>query len=223
MSSRVLKELPYSVLKNLIGQCTTIISFFCGNSIPELFDVDETSITSLPQSESFPLSSSWQPTEFRVLSICAYNFAIACNVSLFSGWESEEFTLKLLNRKYGRDKHFGVHIRGKRLVGSLPRKILSELKRQWDLVATALPNLPKLDFSEKLRIIQDSEWSQENISRKHGEVAFTKYAEEEALQLFLGFSAICFQLSMSETNKKVSNMSQQLALSILLPLVSQAL
>lgn len=218
VSSRVLKELPYSVLKNLIGQCTTIISFFCGNSIPELFDIDETSITSLPQSESFPLSSSWQPTEFRVLSICAYNFAIACNVSLFSGWESEEFTLKLLNRKYGRDKHFGVHIRGKRLVGSLPRKILSELKRQWDLVATALPNLPKLDFSEKLRIIQDSEWSQENISRKHGEVAFTKYAEEEALQLFLGFSAICFQLSMSETNKKVSNMSQQLALSILLPL-----
>jgi hypothetical protein len=223
LSTRVLKELSYSVLKTLVSQCTTIISFLCGSSIPELNDINETSMMSFQESKSFPLTSSWQPTEFRVLSICVYNFAVACNVSLFSGWESEEFTLKLLNRRYGRDKHFGVHIRGRRLAGCLPRTVEDELKRQWELVAEMQHPIPKLDFSGKLSLVQQSEWFKKEIKSREdasSQSPITRYAEEDALDLFLGYAALCMHLSRSEADKRVSNTSQQLALSVLLPLVS---
>jgi len=220
-STPVLKELSYSVLKRLVGQCTTIISFLCGSSIPESDDIDETNMTSLHESKSFPLTSSWQPTEFRVLSICAYNFAVACNVSLFSGWESEEFTLKLLKRRYGRDKHFGVHIRGRRLAGCLPSIVEDELKRQWELMADMQPKIPKIDFSKKLSQVQQSEWCQAEIKSREGasgQSPIAKYAEKDALEFFLGYAAMSIHLSRSETSKRVSNTSQQLALSVLLPL-----
>ena len=220
----VLNKLPYSVLKNLVGQCTTIVSYLCGNSIPELNDIEKRDMTILEESKTFPVKSSWQPAEFRMLSICTYNFSVACNVSLFSGWESEEFTMKVLKRRCGQHRHFGVHIGHKRLAGCLSRTVEDELKRQWELLAKMRPTFPKLDFTEKLKIIKQSEWFQaESKSRKetlsHAPIA--SFAEEDALELFLGYAAMCIHLSRSETDERVSTRSQQLALSVLLPLVSE--
>jgi len=158
-----------------------------------------------------------------MLSICTYNFSVACNVSLFSGWESEEFTMKVLKKKHGQHRHFGVHIGDRRLAGCLPRTVEDELKRQWELLAKMRPTYPKLDFDGKMKIVKQSEWFQaENKSRKEtlSHVPIASYAEEDALELFLGYAAMCTHLSRSEVDKRVSDRSQQLALSVLLPLVS---
>lgn len=218
-----LNEIPYSTLKTLVNQCTTIVSYLCGNSIPEQNDIDEREKVFLTETKNFPFQSSWQSTEFRMLSICTYNFAVSCNVSLFSGWESEEFNMKTLKRRHGHSRHFGVHIGDRRLAGCLPRTVEDELNRQWELWAKIRPKSPKLDFAGKMKIVKQSEWFQaETKSREEtlrcGLIA--SYGEEDALELFLGYAAMCAHLSRSETDKRVSTRCQQLALSIILPLVS---
>ena len=82
-----LNEIPYSTLKTLVNQCTTIVSYLCGNSIPEQNDIDEREKVFLTETKNFPFQSSWQSTEFRMLSICTYNFAVSCNVSLYTSSE----------------------------------------------------------------------------------------------------------------------------------------
>lgn len=218
-------QMPFSTLKFLVEQCTTIVSYLCGNAIPELSKGDGKETIFLNGTKTFPILSSWQSTEFRMLSICAYNFAVACNVSLFSGWESEEFAMKTLKKRPGHNRHFGVHIGDRRLAGCLPRTVEDELKRQWELWAEAQPEFPKLDFSGKMETVKRSEWFQaENKSREEtlrdGPIAY--HAEEEALELFLGYAAMCIRLSRSETDKRVSARCHQLALSIMLPLVSSS-
>jgi len=69
----------------MFHQCTTIISYLCGSSIQESTDIDEKEAPLLEGAKKFPVKSSWQSAEFRMLSICTYNFAVACNISLFSG------------------------------------------------------------------------------------------------------------------------------------------
>ncbi|VEU42775.1 unnamed protein product [Pseudo-nitzschia multistriata] len=221
LSTMVLDELPYSALKKLADQCTTVVSYFCGNSISKFNDTEERDMRVLEESETFPVMSSWQPTELRMLSICTYNFAVACNVSLFSGWESEEFTMKVLRKRQGQLRHFGVHIGDRRLSGCLPDVIEDELNRQWNLLSKIQPSYPKLDFAEKMKSIKQSEWFQsESKTRqetlRHAPIA--SYAEEDALQVFLAYTAICIHLSRSETDKRLSTRSQQLALSVLVPL-----
>ena len=218
-----LNEMPYSTLKALVDQCTTIVSYLCGNSIPELNFTDEREMSLLNGTRNFPLLSSWQSTEFRTLSICTYNFAVACNVSLFSGWESEEFTMNILKRRHGHSRHFGVHIGDRRLAGCLPKTVEEELNRQWESWAKIHPSFPKLDFADKMKIVKRSEWFQAEIKSRaetlrRGPIAH--YAEEDALELFLGYAAMCIQLSSSETVRRVSTRCRQLALSIMLPLVS---
>ena len=222
-SNVVLKDISYSKLKTAVDQCRRIISYLCGNSIPELKGHDEKGTEYLSGTKGFPVVSSWQSTEFRTLSICTYNFAVACNVSLFSGWESEEFSMKVLKRKHNESRHFGVHIGDRRLAGCLPRNLENELESQWESMAEAQPSFPKLDFGGKMKAVKQSEWfqaeakSREQTLRK-GLIA--TYAEEHALDLFLGFAAMCIDLSRSETDRKVGTKCQQLALSIMLPLVS---
>jgi hypothetical protein len=98
-----------------------------------------------------------------------------------------------------------------------------ELKRQWELVAEMQHPIPKLDFSGKLSLVQQSEWFKTEIKSREdasSQSPIARYAEEDALDLFLGYAALCMHLSRSEADKRVSNTSQQLALSVLLPLVS---
>jgi hypothetical protein len=214
--------MPYSTLKTIVDQCTTIVSYLCGNSIPDLKNINESEIAFV-DGEKFPVESSWQSAEFRMLSICTFNFAVACNVSLFSGWESEEFSMKVLKKRFGDNRHFGVHIGDRRLAGCLPRTAQDELRRQWESWDAMQTAIPKLDFCGKMKTVKRSEWFQsETKSReqtlRNGQIAC--HAEEEALELFLGYAALCKHLLRSETDERVSTRCQQLAMSILLPLVS---
>ena len=215
--------MPFSTLKRLVKQCTTIVSYLCGNAIPDLSKSDERETVFTNGTKQFPVLSSWQSTGNRMISICVYNFAVACNVSLFSGWESEEFAMKTLKKRNGYNRHFGVHIGDRRLAGCLSPTVEDELNHQWKLWAEMQPGFPTLDFENKMETVKRSEWFQAEIKSReetlrHSQIAC--YAEEEALELFLGYAAMCLQLSRTETDKKVSTRCHELALSVILPLVS---
>lgn len=132
--------------------------------------------------------------------------------------------MKILKRKHNQSsRHFGVHIGDRRLAGCLPTVLEDELECQWKSMAEAQPAFPKLDFADKMNIVKRTEWFQaEAKSReetlRNGVIA--TYAEEHALEFFLGYASMCIVLSKSETDKKASAKCQQLAMSIMLPLVS---
>ncbi len=222
-SNVLLKDISYSKLKTAVDQCTRLVSYLCGNSIPELKGKEDNGTEYLNGTRGFPVVSSWQSTEFRTLSICTYNFAVACNVSLFSGWESEEFSMKILKRKHNQFSHFGVHIGDRRLAGCLPSNSEDALEHRWESMAEAQPSFPKLDFVGKMKTVKQSEWFQAEAKSRQQTLRkglIATYVEEHALDLFLGYAAMCINLSRSETDKKVATKCQQLALSIMLPLVS---
>jgi hypothetical protein len=222
LSGNALQHISYSVLKSILEQTTILVSFICGASIPFLGGAPNESMRCLTESQSFPINASWQPQEYRPLSIRSYNLSVGCNITLFSGWENEEFTLKLLRRRYGH-RHFGVHIRDRRIAGCLPCSIEQELMRQWSRLAELEPAYPVLNVAEKLFHVKQSDWYKKEITTRDETgscVPIASYGEDEALDILLGFSALCLHQAASETDRTMSNRSQQLALSVLLPTVS---
>jgi hypothetical protein len=172
--------------------------------------------------DGFPLKTSWQPAEFGPLSLRIYNLSVACNVALFSGWESEEFTLRLLRRRHG-NKHFGVHFHDRRVAGILSAEIEDSICQQWTQIATLLPSFPVVNFSERLAGAKESDWYKDEVEdRKQttGDAPIARYAEEDGVAIHLAFSALCLHLAASENDGKVRNRLLQISLSVLLPIVS---
>ena len=69
----------------------------------------------------------------QIVSRRFYNLVIGCNVALFSGWETAEFSLDLMkqNEKASNSRHFGVDIRGNRVTGYVSPETETELADQW--------------------------------------------------------------------------------------------
>lgn len=173
---------------------------------------------------SFPISASWQASEYRRLSLRIYNISVGCNVSLFSGWEPEEFTLRLLRRRHGH-KHFGVFLRERRIAGYLSNTLEDDITHQWDQIHAILPSFPDVKFAERLKAVRETEWYKtEKAEREKDEnlqgSSVDRYAENEAGVFYVAFSGLCLQLAHSEKNANVKNRLLQASLSILLP-VSQ--
>lgn len=170
----------------------------------------------------FPISTEWQAPEYRPISLSIYNLSVACSVSLFSGWESEEFTLKLLRRCYG-NKHFGIRTQKKRVTGILPPGTEERLEYQWNEVATFLPEFPVLEFQKRLAMMKSTDWYQkEKVERRQFLIdqPIATFAEEEGIVLYLSFSALCLRLAGTVTNEIVRDSLLKTSLSILLPVVS---
>jgi hypothetical protein len=221
LSGCALQELSYSILKSTLEQVIILVSFLCGDSIPFVGGASDETMRCLRESRPFPIGTSWQPNEFRTLSIRSYNLCVGCNVTLFSGWENEEFTLKLLRRRYGH-RHFGVQIRDKRIAGCLPSRVEKLLRQQWDKLAELEPSFPVLNVAEKLSNVKQSDWYKEETRNREESIQIANYGEDEALEILLGFSAMCLHQAASETDQSISNRSYQLALSVLLPTVSNS-
>jgi hypothetical protein len=202
-----------------------VVSYFVGgNRIPELGGVKkEEERRNLLEAMRFPLRVTWQPLQYRALSDRTFNISAACNVLPFSGWENEKFSSNLLQRRCGND-FFGLRVQGMNVTGCLPSTIEEELKRQWDCFEAIEPELPKIHFEGKLKLVKESDWYKHDIEAKGGmsDVStIAKFAEEDALALFLAFSSLCLKVASSSEAKESSFRYKQLALSVLLPLVSE--
>lgn len=128
--------------------------------------------------------------------------------------QKEGFNSKLLRRRYGHT-HFGA--------GCLSGVVEKELKRQLGTFEQLEPRIPRLSFDRKLRQVKESDWFSGEIENRKDEIEsfpITIYAEAYAVGFFLGYSALCLHMAAAETNRKVTKRYMQLALSVLLPIVS---
>jgi hypothetical protein len=220
-------KLAYSQLNEIVTKSMKIISFLGGKLIPDfkagakIEDLKTTEWSPFSRSQ-FPLKSSWQPDEYRAISLRVYNLCVACNVSLFSGWEPEEFTLRLLRRRHG-NKHFGVHIEDGRIAGYLSPEFETEVARQWNEIAKLLPKFPLISFSERLARAREKEWFKvevEDRKEKTRGAPIARYGEEDGLHVCLGFSALCLRLADTCFDQNIWNQLVQASLSVLMPIVS---
>ena len=215
-------KLAYSQLNAIVTKSMTIISFLCGKSIPDFKAGAKIEDLRTAKWSRFPLKSSWQPDEYRAISLRVYNLCVGCNVSLFSGWEPEEFTLRLLRRRHG-NKHFGVHIEGGRIAGYLSPEFEREVAAQWNEIAKLLPEFPFIGFSDRLARIKEMEWFKAEVKdRKEKTMGapIARYGEEDGVHVCLGFSALCLRLAGTCFDENIWNQLVQASLSVLLPIVS---
>lgn len=220
--------LPYSKIHDVLEHATSILSQFCTEPIAEVkkpespndnhseFDVQT------HQWGDFPVKSSWQSSDCRAISLATYNLSVACNVSLFSGWELEEFNLKLLRRRHG-NRHFGVHIHDKRITGYLSKETEYEILSQWKRLHDVFPSFPVLNFEERMAEVKTREWYRDEV-KDRSETArnnpIARYGEDHGVDMFLAFSSLCLHLVKLETNLSVRNRLLKKVLSVLLPVVS---
>eukprot|EP00934_Nitzschia_sp_Nitz4_P001289 Nitzschia sp. Nitz4//scaffold3_size479765//87037//91885//NITZ4_000034-RA/size479765-augustus-gene-0.7-mRNA-1//1//CDS//3329550560//1289//frame0 len=216
------REISYSKLYDVLECGRKIASFFCGGpSIPDF--KSEVGKVNLFEKEwgTLPIEASWQDASLRQLSLRVYNLTVACNVSLFSGWEADEFTLNLLRRRYGH-KHFGVHLRDDhRLTGFLPDTLEAEIARQWDLLYKVLPNFPDVKFRSILQSVKKSDWYVQEVEARQTQldgIEIARYAEDDAEATFLSISSVCLALIDSESNTGRKSKLIQTVLSILIPI-----
>lgn len=67
--------------------------------------------------KTFPLPNEWQTDFEKKLSLKAYNLCVACCVSGFSGWETEEFSVDKLRSRNDDTNFFGVTFANRHVVG----------------------------------------------------------------------------------------------------------
>lgn len=222
-SNDFIGQLSYSKLHEILGETTSILSEICAVPISEIKNYGESDFdVQKHEWGDFPVKASWQSPDCRAISLAVYNLAVGCNVSLFSGWEREEFNLKLLRRRHG-NRHFGVHIHDKRITGYLTKEAEDELLRQWQFLSDMLPVFPVLNFEERMYLVKEREWYRDEVEDRNqvvGDNPIAGFAEDKGVSIFLAFSSLCLHLAKSETKSPVRNRLLQLALSVLLPIVS---
>lgn len=218
-------ELSYSKVHEVLAEATHILSMFCIEPIPvvkESIHGSDFDMYSHNWGKDFPVISSWQSRDCRAISLAVYNLTVGCNVSLFSGWEHEEFNLKLLRRRHG-NRHFGVHIHDKRITGYLSKATENEIRNQWKRLYDVFPSFPMLDFEERMAQVKAREWYRDEVEDREETVEdspIASYAEDKGVDMFLAFSSLCLHLAQLETNSQFRNRLLKQALSVLLPVVS---
>ena len=168
----------------------------------------------------FPIKSGWQNVSHELISKRLYNLAVGSSVSNFSGWEMDEFNLDLL-RGSNKTQHFGVNISGERVTGYISPSMEAELVDQWQQIAKLLPQFSDFDFKSNLDSAKSSSWYKEVVEDidKNAD-SLSLYGEKDALPLFLTLSQLCLKATSSTECVAVKQALIKLALSVILPLVS---
>jgi len=214
---------------NLLSQCKKVISWICQVSIPNYDDINPT----MPQTtfheswQHFPVTSNWQNKIHSTISKRAYNLCVSCNVSAFSGWESDEFVMKLLKRRKRGQNHFGVHVKGEYVAGCLNSSAEVELLDQWKLMRVTLPNLSGLRFREGITKIEKENWhvaSKAKMDDYGGcNDSIDVFGEGTALNILILFSRLCLIVAKKVEDEFREESLLKYALSIMLPLSQFAL
>ena len=168
---------------------------------------------SFPFDRKLPYPSSWQSPANKELSVLAYNCAVATKVSLFSGWEKEEFEVSQIRRQ-GRDLYFEVSVNDGRIFGELDVEEESLLQQVWDIANAELPWSTSFDLKQGL----SADSRPENGTSACVEPIAT-CGERYAIRVLLVFAGLSLK-----TLKQAPQSSSPLfnCLSILFPLVSMA-
>jgi hypothetical protein len=137
----------------------------------------------------------------------------------FSGWEKEDFSVRLLKRHSPRS-YFGVRVRGAHVAGWLHAHQESSLEKQWKLARSFLPSFRAEDFGTTLTSAKQAEWLQSSMQLKSAFDAedISNFGEHFALDILLAFSYICLKLASLETQNDVIDKTLQFSFSVMLPM-----
>jgi hypothetical protein len=142
---------------------------------------------------TFPFRSSWMTSELTKFAVRSFNLCVATNVSLFSGWESEEFSVRLM--RHGNVPNFiGVSMTEAKVTGCLSIENELALSSQWVLVMRLLPSPIPFDFASLLEAVKNSaeyKDANERLSNARSNHAIACYGEEKGLSVLLNFSHAC--------------------------------
>jgi hypothetical protein len=174
--------------------------------------------------EDLPFAHTWQTKLHRNLSRLVHNLCVSCSISAFSGWEREEFQLRLL-RFRSDHSFFGVTLSDNRVSGILVEEVARQLTVQWIELREIIPSI-SLDFAESLSVFQKTEWYMDVLSRRdtYSMLPIDQFGEESALITLLSLSNICIQLVKTvRSNCQETEHFLKLGLSIILPAVCNLL
>lgn len=207
-------------LSQVIRMLNPLISLIFDISIPSI-DPSEFTPPDLMRElwTDYPLPSLWQSPDFVRLSRIVRNLCIGSNVMAFSGWEKEDFSMRLLKRRDSRS-YFGVRVKGSHVAGWLTADQEVALEKQWALARSFLPNFRAEDFSCSLSFSKQSDWFKNSIAMKNEFDCdvISNLGEHYAIQILLAYSDCCLRCAAQERDKdKIDNMLQ-CSYSIILPM-----
>lgn len=208
------------ILVDILSRLRTAICWFCQTTIPNPDDsFSSQSMSSTDSWRYFPIPSDWQTEELKILSRRTFNLCVSCNVSAFSGWEKDEFDLKLMRRNK-RSSFFGCNIKGTHVTGYFDPDKERELSSQWELVETLLPFLSYVDFDNAVSNVKKSNWYITAMSNLETfkEVSISSRAENEALNMILMFSKISLLLADIERDQQKQECLMKNAMSVIMPM-----
>jgi hypothetical protein len=205
-------------LRGTVNKMLEVVTILCANPALALSGEARELHVSLSQ---LPFSSSWLTPELRLLALRSFNLCLATNVSLFSGWEEDEFNVRLLRN--GRVPHFfGATIVDTQIVGFMSEETEKLLSSQWQLVDRLFPSTFK--FDHELSILHSTYWYEEGKERLESAKMKQKiscFGEEHGLSVLLSFSYSCLRLAID--CKHPNPVSPFTALSILIPITQYCL
>jgi hypothetical protein len=215
-----IETLDFSALSRFLRLIIPFISRMSDTELPT-FDDALSPVPDLMKElwTDYPVPSSWQSTAFSRLSQLTRNLCISCNAMAFSGWEKEDFSVRLLKRHSPRS-YFGVRVRGTHVAGWLHAHQESSLENQWKIARSFLPSFRAEDFARTLSSTKQAEWLQSSIQLKSAfdTEDISNLGENFALDILLAFSYSFLKRATLETQNDAIDKSLQFSFSILLPM-----
>jgi len=210
-ASRMLEKAKLDPLKHL-ERLRKLVSILMGSNF-DVQDIINGNYIEISSLKSLPLCGLWQNEGHKSLSRFVHNLCASCSVTLFSGWERDEFNLNLI-RKTGNNSYFGITLHNRRVIGHLDIDICDKLAEIWSIVGEK-GNL-KVNFSPMVKEASALLEKEGVFPPKDGELV-TKYAEKEALSIIIEYAKQCFFVSFG--NSKLTERNHfETGMSLLLPM-----
>lgn len=177
------------------------------------------------RAEEFPIPHKWQNSVQRAISLRTYNLCVGCNISAFSGWERDEFTLSHVVIR-SSVSYFGIKVRGNYVSGYLTdNEAEGELSDQWKHVYALCPGImPEVDFDSSLVMAKKEEWYSTAMEKlKYFTDTVANNGEDYALNLLLYFSRLCLHIAINDDECENKEELIKLSLSVILPVTQYCL
>lgn len=203
-------------LSGAVHQMSMPVSSICG--VSDLPLSSETNM-SLNDVNVLPSCSSWMSPTLKQIAMRCFNLCIATNVTYFSGWEAEEFSIRLMRKGLGPN-FMGISMKGSKVTGTLSVEVEDSLLVQWRLVQNLASSSFTSQIEATLRETLDSSSYKE--SKKKLSIASKQHpiscnGEDAALCLLVSFSHTCLLWAVETSENSVQTSLFCLSLSILIP------
>ena len=199
--------------ENVLHHLFNIFSTICGNVA---INEEESNDEQLFDLTVIPMKSSWLTNDLESLSTKAFNLCVGMNISNFSGWQMEKYTLKSRSI-VGYCSFFGVTTDEGPMSGYIPELLEREICKNWDLLHELYPGKVTSDLKRKLGLLTVSDWYKDTRLKYHTHEEnhqIFEFGEDRGLLAMLDFANICLTYGDKRSNR---NKLHAVALSILLP------